>query len=70
MIFVSAAAFALYNRLITCNPVSSIAIFNSCIPVLGLIFSCFILGEAFLPIYAIAAALSAVGIVLVNSARR
>lgn len=70
LIFVSAAAFALYNKLITCNPVSSIAIFNSCIPVLGLIFSCFILSEPFLPIYGIAAALSALGIALVNRANK
>lgn len=70
LIFVSAAAFVLYNRLLTCNPVSSIAIFNSCIPVLGLIFSCFILSEAFRPEYAIAALLSATGVVLVNTAAK
>jgi len=68
LIAISAVAFVLYNKLIICNPVSSIAIFNSCIPVLGVIFSCFILGEAFVWEYALAALVAASGVVLVNTA--
>lgn len=70
LIFVSAVAFVIYNKLLTVNPVSSIAIFNSCIPVLGLIFACIILAEPFRIEYIVAALLSATGIVLVNTAKK
>lgn len=67
LIAISALAFAIYNRLLACNPVSSIAIFNSCIPVLGLIFACFLLAEPFRVEYIVAALMSACGVVLVNT---
>lgn len=67
LIAVSAIAFAIYNTLLSVNPVSSIAIFNSGIPVLGLIFACFILSEPFKIEYVIAALVVAAGVVLVNT---
>lgn len=70
LIAVSAAAFAIYNTLLSVNPVSSIAIFNSGIPVLGLIFAVFILAEPFKIEYILAALVVATGVVLVNTQGR
>ncbi|MBQ3969420.1 MAG: DMT family transporter, partial [Clostridia bacterium] len=42
---ISVYGFSIYNRLLCSNPVGEIAIFNSLIPILGVILSCLILGE-------------------------
>ncbi|MGN1113932.1 MAG: DMT family transporter [Oscillospiraceae bacterium] len=66
LILISSLSFTIYNNLICYNPVSKIAIFNSLIPILGVIFSCIILGEAFSVKYIIAGIIVAVGIYTVN----
>ena len=67
LIFISAAGFAVYNRLICENPISRIAIFNSLIPLMGIVLSCLFLGEPFDIRYIAAGLLSAAGIFTVNS---
>ncbi len=46
LIAISTISFALYNKLLSCNPVGKVAIYNSLIPVVGAITSCLCLGEA------------------------
>ncbi|MGN1134489.1 MAG: DMT family transporter [Oscillospiraceae bacterium] len=69
LILISSLSFTIYNNLICYNPVSKIAIFNSLIPILGVIFSCIILGEKFSVKYIIAGIIVAVGIYIVNSSK-
>jgi drug/metabolite transporter (DMT)-like permease len=66
LIGISALGFALYNKLISCNPVGKVAIFNSLIPVVGAITSCMCLGEPFYWKYVVAAVLATGGIYMVN----
>ena len=66
LIAISALGFALYNKLISCNPVGKIAIFNSLIPVVGAITSCLCLHEPFHTKYAIATLLAMTGIYIIN----
>ncbi len=47
LIAISTIGFSLYNKLLSCNPVGKVAIFNSLIPVVGAITSCLCLGETF-----------------------
>lgn len=63
---VSAIGFSLYNKLISCNPVGEIAIFNSLIPVFGAILSCVILGEPFYLKYVAAILLVVAGVYIIN----
>ena len=69
LIVISSLGFTLYNKLLSCNPVGKVAIFNSFIPVVGVITSCLCLGEPFYYNYIIAAILSAYGIYIINKAR-
>ena len=69
LVCISALGFALYNKLLTCNPVGKVAIFNSLIPVVGAMTSCMCLGEPFYWKYAIAAVLAMSGIYIINRAR-
>ena len=66
LISISALGFALYNKLLSCNPVGKVAIFNSLIPVVGTITSCLCLGEPFYTKYLIAALLAMAGIYIIN----
>ena len=66
LIGISALGFALYNKLISCNPVGKVAIFNSLIPVVGSITSCMCLGEPFYWKYVVAAVLATAGIYIIN----
>ena len=66
---ISALGFTLYNKLLTCNPVGKVAIFNSLIPVVGAVTSCLCLGEPFYWKYVAAAALATAGIYLINRAK-
>ncbi len=66
LVLISAVGFSLYNRLISCNPVGKIAIFNSFIPVLGAVLSCLLLGETFHIKYIPAAVLVCAGVFIVN----
>lgn len=69
LIGISTIGFSLYNKLLTCHPVGKIAIWNSLIPVVGAVFSCLCLHEAFEWRYAVAAALTAAGIYGVNRSK-
>ncbi len=69
LIVISSLGFTIYNKLLSCNPVGKVAIFNSFIPVVGVITSCLCLGEPFYYNYIIAAILSAYGIYIINKAR-
>jgi len=66
LIGISTIGFTLYNKLLTCNPVGKVAIYNSLIPVVGAITSCLCLGEPFYWKYVVAGALAAGGIYLIN----
>ena len=69
LIGISTIGFALYNKLLTCNPVGKIAIWNSLIPVVGAVTSCLCLGEPFLPKYILAATLTTAGIYIINKGK-
>ena len=66
LIAISALGFALYNKLISCNPIGKIAIFNSLIPVVGALTSCLCLGEPFYTKYLVACLLAMSGIYIIN----
>lgn len=70
LIAISTISFALYNKLITCNPVGKVAIYNSLIPVVGAITSCLCLGETFYRKYLIAGTLATAGIYIINKGKR
>lgn len=69
LIAISALGFALYNQLISCNPVGKVAIYNSLIPVVGALTSCLCLGEPFYTKYLIAALLAMSGIYIINKGK-
>ncbi len=66
LVAISTLGFALYNKLLSCNPVGKVAIFNSLIPVVGAITSCICLGEPFYWKYLLAAGLATAGIYVIN----
>ena len=69
LIAISALGFALYNKLISCNPIGKIAIFNSLIPVVGALTSCLCLGEPFYMKYLVACLLAMAGIYIINKGK-
>ena len=69
LIAISALGFALYNKLLSMNPVGKVAIYNSLIPVVGAVTSCLCLGETFHLKYALAGGLAAIGIYIINKGR-
>lgn len=69
LIGISTIGFALYNKLISCNPVGKVAIYNSLIPAIGAITSCLCLGETFYWKYALAGTLAALGIYIINKGK-
>jgi drug/metabolite transporter (DMT)-like permease len=69
LVCISDLGFALYNKLLTCNPVGKVAIFNSLIPVVGAMTSCLCLGEPFYWKYAVAAVMAMAGIYIINRAK-
>ena len=69
LIAISALGFSLYNKLLTCNPVGKVAIYNSLIPIVGALTSCLCLGEPFQLRYLIAALLAAGGIYIINRSK-
>lgn len=66
LIAISTLGFTLYNKLLTCNPVGKVAIYNSLIPIVGAVTSCLCLNETFYIKYMIAGALAAGGIYIIN----
>lgn len=69
LIGISTVGFTLYNKLLSCNPVGKVAIYNSLIPVVGAVTSCICLGEPFYLKYLIAGALAALGIYVINKGK-
>lgn len=69
LIAISTLGFALYNKLLSCNPVGKVAIFNSLIPIVGAITSCLCLGEPFYWKYLFAAILATIGIYIINKSK-
>ena len=67
LICISTLGVTLYNKLLSCNPVGKVAIFNSLIPVVGAVTSCLCLGEPFYWKYAVAALLAMTGIYIINA---
>ena len=67
LICISTLGFTLYNKLLSCNPVGKVAIFNSLIPVVGAVTSCLCLNEPFYWKYAVAALLAMTGIYIINA---
>ncbi len=67
---ISVYGFTVYNQLLCSNPVGDIAIFNSLIPILGVLLSCLILGEPFRLQYIAAGVLSAAGVYCVNRVKK
>lgn len=70
LIAISTIGFTLYNKLLSCNPVGKVAIWNSLIPVIGAVTSCFCLSEPFYWKYVVAGALSALGIYIINRGKK
>lgn len=66
LIAISTIGFSLYNKLLSCNPVGKVAIFNSLIPIVGAITSCLCLGEVFYWKYVLAGTLATMGIYIIN----
>ena len=66
---ISTIGFVLYNKLIICNPVGKVAIYNSLIPVTGAVTSCLCLGETLYWKYVVAGALATLGIYLINKGK-
>ena len=69
LIAISAIGFALYNKLLSLNPVGKVAIYNSLIPIVGAVTSCLCLGETFHAKYALAGGLAALGIFIINKGK-
>ncbi len=70
LVCISTLGFALYNKLLSCNPVGKVAIFNSLIPVVGAVTSCLCLSEPFYWKYVIAAGLAMTGIYIINRGKK
>ena len=70
LIAISTIGFTLYNKLLSCNPVGKVAIFNSLTPVVGAVTSCLCLHEPFYIKYVLAVLLSAGGIYIINRGKR
>ncbi len=70
LVGISTMGFMLYNKLISCNPVGKVAIFNSLIPVVGAVTSCLCLSEPFYWKYLFAALLAMAGIYVINRGKR
>ena len=67
---ISTFGFALYNKLLTLNPMGKVAIYNSLIPVVGALSSCICLGEPFYWEYLFAALLAMAGIYIINRGKK
>lgn len=70
LIGISTTGFGLYNKLLSCNPVGKVAIYNSLIPVVGAVTSCLCLGETFYWKYVIAGTLASLGIYIINKDKK
>ena len=69
LISISTLGFALYNKLLSCNPIGKVAIFNSLIPAVGAVTSCWCLHEPFYMNYILAIILLSGGIYIINKGK-
>lgn len=69
LIGISTIGFTLYNKLLSCNPVGKVAIYNSLIPVIGAVTSCMCLGEPFYWKYVVSGTMAAAGIYIINKSK-
>ena len=69
LICISSLGFALYNKLLSCNPIGKVAIFNSLIPAVGAVTSCWCLQEPFYINYVFAILLLSGGIYIINKGK-
>lgn len=69
LVGISTTGFSLYNKLLSCNPVGKVAIYNSLIPVVGAVTSCLCLAEPFYWKYVLAGTLAALGIYIINKGK-
>ena len=69
LICISSLGFALYNKLLSCNPIGKVAIFNSLIPAVGAVTSCWCLQEPFYINYVFAIILLTGGIYIINKGK-
>lgn len=70
LVGISTIGFALYNKLLTCNPIGKVTIWNSLIPVVGALTSCICLHETFYAKYIWAAGLATIGIYIINKGKK
>jgi drug/metabolite transporter (DMT)-like permease len=70
LVAISTIGFALYNKLLACNPIGKVAIWNSLIPVVGALTSCLCLHETFYAKYIWAAGLATIGIYIINKGKK
>ena len=70
LIAISTIGFTLYNKLLTCNPVGKVAIYNALIPVVGAVTSCLCLGETFYWNYLLTGGLATAGIYIINKGKQ
>ena len=70
LVGISTIGFAFYNKLLTCNPIGKVAIWNSLIPVVGALTSCICLHETFYAKYIWAAGLATMGIYIINKGKK
>lgn len=66
LILISALCFGIYNALISCHPISKIAIFNALIPVLGVIFFISYFGRETKVAVFLAGLMVATGVCIIN----
>lgn len=69
LVCISSLGFALYNKLLSCNPIGKVAIFNSLIPAVGAVTSCWCLQEPFYINYVFAILLLSGGIYIINKGK-
>lgn len=70
LIGISTVGFSLYNKLLSCNPVGKVTIYNSLIPVVGAVTSCLCLHETFYWKYVVAGILATAGIYIINKGKK
>ncbi len=69
LIAISTLGFSLYNKLLSCNPVGKVAIYNSLISIVGAVSSCLCLDKTIHLKYALAGGLAALGIYMSNKGK-
>jgi len=70
LVMISVVGFSLYNQLMQYHPVGNVSIYNSTIPVFGVITSCLLLREPFYFKYILAATLVGLGVVILNKEKK